>query len=244
MDKMESGPAAEATATEEDLRHTLVKHVAVALLGAAFAWAFWETRPEWDGEMRLWRAIGDASFMLLLATLAIGPLIRLWPRHARLLPWRRPLGIWFALFAAIHAYLVWDGWARWDLGRLFGFEDIPSARDGPLLVEPGFGLANLIGLVALLFALVLLATSSDRALRLIGPTAWKRIQRSVHVIFHLIVLHTAYFLFLHYEPSLASMVFRKNVPPPNWFQVPFLLLVAIVLLLQFAALIKDVRERR
>ena len=67
--------------------------------------------------------------------------------------------------------LIANGWARWSLRRFLGYEFIPElGREAR--IEPGFGLANLVGSVALLLALVLAATSSDRALRWLGRPAW------------------------------------------------------------------------
>jgi hypothetical protein len=68
-------------------------------------------------------------------------------------PWRHETGIWFGLMALLHAFLVWHGWARWDIWRFLGYEFIPEL-DRLVRLEPGFGLANLVGMVALIFTLV------------------------------------------------------------------------------------------
>lgn len=213
------------------------RHVVVLLVAGSLVGLFWASRPEWVADMRLWRAVGDAAFVLLAAALALGPVAKLSVSAARLLPWRRQLGVWAAVVATLHALLVISGWARWDLGRLFGFEYIPQlgyvAR-----WEPGFGLANLIGLVALGWLLVLAATSTDRALRGLGPAAWKWLQSGAYTVFHLSVLHSAYFLFLHYTLS-----FHKNAPEPNWFRLPLVVLGATVLVLQAVAFVSLVRRR-
>lgn len=214
----------------------MVRHLAIAALAGALVWAFWASRPTWDPEMRLWKAAGDAAFVLLLLTLMTGPLARLVRATAPLVMWRRQLGIWFAVVASIHGLLVVHGWARWSLRRFLGYEVIPQlGREARL--EPGFGLANLIGLTALAFALVLAATSSDRALRHLGP-GWKWLHHSALFIFYLSLLHAGYFLFLHYTVS-----FHKPVPPPDWFRVPFVALGAGLLGLQAAAFVQTVARR-
>ena len=226
-------------------RSGLARHLGVGLVSAFLAYAFWGSRMEWDAEMRLWRAVGDAALVLLALTLAIGPLAVLWRPAARLLAWRRALGVWFALTALLHAYLVWDGWARWSLSRLFGYEDLSAAGvTEPVMTEPGFGLANLVGLVALFLALVLAAVSSEKAMRILGPRAWKHIQQYAYVVFYLVGLHVAYFLFMHYELGLRNLVFQKGVPEPNWAQFWFVGLVGLVLALQAAAFVQTVRRRR
>lgn len=217
----------------------------VAGLASALTFVFWRSRMEWDAEMRLWRAVGDAAFALLALALAVGPLAMLSPGARGLLAWRRALGIWSTLTAALHAYLVWDGWARWSLRRLFGFQEIPL-QEGPTLVmtDPGFGLANLMGIVALFWGLVIAAVSSERAFRALGARSWKFIQQFAYVVFYLVGLHGAYFLFLHYNLSLTNLVFQKAVPAPNWFRFWFVGLALFVVCLQAAAFARVVVQRR
>lgn len=220
------------------------RHFAVAVVGAITVLLFWRSRMEWDPEMRLWKAVGDASFVLFALAMAIGPLGVLWKPATRLLVWRRALGIWFALLALFHAYLVWDGWARWSFSRLMGYEDLSaSGVPEPVLTMPGFGLANLVGLAALVLGLTLAAVSSERALRALGSRSWKHLQQYSYVVFYLVGLHGAYFLFLHYDLSLVNLVFRKAVTPPNWFRFWFLGAVGLVMLLQIAAFWSLVRRR-
>lgn len=217
----------------------LLKNTATALLGALLSYGFWLTRPEWDPEMRLWRAVGDAGLILLFLALVLGPLAKLWPRALGLLPYRRELGVWFGLFALLHTLLVLNGWARWDALRFLGYEFVPQLGRVARL-EPGFGLSNLLGLVAMIFALILMATSTDWAVRRLGGKAWKYLQLSSYTIFYLSSLHTAYFLFMHY-----TMSFHRQVPSdPNWFRWPFLALTLGVIALQVGAYLKGVVLRR
>lgn len=214
------------------------RHLAVAVVTALLVAAFWRSRMEWSPEMRLWKAVGDAAVVLLFASLAIGPAAKLWRSAARVLPWRRQVGIWAGITASVHAVLIIDGWAQWSVRRFLGFEFIPQlGREARL--EPGFGLANLVGLVALGWMLMLLATSSDRAVRLLGPPAWKWVHTGAHVVFYLVVLHTTYFLFLHYTIS-----FHRAPAPENWFRFPLLGLAAGVIALQWTAFMRTVRRRR
>lgn len=106
-------------------------------------------------------------------------------------------------------------------------------------LEPGFGLANLVGTVALVWALVLAATSSDRALRALGGPAWKWLHGTAHVVLYTALLHTAYLLFLHYSAS-----FHRAAPPPDWFRLPFLLLGTGVVLAQLVAFVATLRRRQ
>ena len=189
----------------------------MALCSVGLAGIFWSTRSDWVPEMRLWKAVGDAAYVLLLAALALGPIAKLIPSTRSWLRWRRQIGIWFALTATLHAFLIINGWARWSLRRFLGYEFVPQlGREARL--EPGFGLANLIGTVALVLALILAATSSDRVLRRLGRPAWTWLHRLTQTILVLSLLHGSYFLFIHFTES-----FHKATPPNlDWFRLPFL----------------------
>lgn len=230
--------AAKRESTLQPYGRASVRHVFVFLLAGSLLLAFWASRPEWSPEMRLWRAVGDAAVVLLFASLAIGPIARLCGPAGRSLAWRRQIGIWAAILAGIHAVLILDGWAQWSVRRLLGYELVPQlGREARM--EPGFGLANLIGLVALTWLLILLATSSDRALRYLGPPAWKWVHHGSYVTFYLVLLHSIYFLFMHYTLS-----FHRPPAPPNWFRWPLLLMGLLVLVLQWSSFWRTTRRRR
>ncbi|WP_454158945.1 hypothetical protein [Microbacterium lacticum] len=217
---------------------TVVRHISVGLIAVLLTALFWWSRMEWTPDMRLWRAVGDSAVVLLFAALAMGPAARLSAVAAGMLHWRRQVGIWAGLASVLHAVLVIDGWAKWSVQRFLGYEFVPQlGRE--VRLEPGFGLANLIGLVAVLWLLVLLATSSDRAVRLLGGRSWKWLHGGANVVFYLAVLHSAYFLFLHYTAS-----FHRAVPDANWFRFPMLGLAVVLLLLKWAAFFSTVRAGR
>ncbi len=228
-------------------KNVLARHVACAVLAGALTFVFWETRPQWSADMRLWRAFGDAAFMMLIVTMALGPLSRVWPKARPALRWRRPFGVWFALTALVHAYLVWDGWARWSIRGFLGYEELPIQEGVTewVLTQPGFGFSNLVGLTALIFAVLLLATSSDWALSQLGGKAWRQLHRASNIVFWLVALHSGYFLFLHYELNLRMLVLTGGMPPdPNWFRFPFLVLVLTVVILKAIAYAMKVHEYR
>ena len=54
----------------------------------------------------------------------------------------------------------------------------------------------------------------------------------------LIVLHTAYFMYVHFQD------FHRRTPDPNWAQLPFAVLVAVVALLQLFAFLKTLKKKR
>ncbi len=119
----------------------------------------------------------------------------------------------------------------------FGYALHPTAGVYVML-NHGFGLANVIGIVALVYGMVLALVSNDWSQRKLGGSAWKFLQQGAYVLWMLILVHTAYFLYLHFQD------FHKQVPAPNWVQFPFIGLVVAVTLLQFAAFFKTWRSRR
>lgn len=214
-----------------------MRHVWVVLLAIAAVLAFAASRAEWS-PMHLWnRAVGDASLLLLALAMMAGPLARLWPRARRFLPWRRELGVWGTLLAVVHTLIILQGWLQWDLIRLFGYELHPILGQYVML-QQGFGLANVVGVVALIYGAVLAVSSNDRSQTLLGGSVWKFLQQGAYVLWALVLTHTAYFLYLHFQD------FHRQVPDPNWLQMPFAGLVALVAALQVAAFCKTWRTKR
>ena len=204
------------------------RHLVVILLAVAGTALFLYSRAQWS-EMHRWnRAIGDVSLVLVAMAMMIGPLSRLWRGFSRLLPYRRELGIYAVLLAFIHATIILIGWVNLDLMRLIGFEFHPGLQQY-VMFQQGFGLANLIGVLALLYGAILAITSNDASMRWLGNSVWKFVQRGTYVLWWLSVVHTAYFLFIHFVD------FHRPTPEPNWFQWPFVGLVGTVMILQIAA---------
>ena len=215
----------------------VVRSLLVGVIVLFLIFVFWFAHYEWDDEMRLWRSFGDAGYSLLFITLIIGPLSKLWLRSNFLLLWRREFGIGFAIMAITHGVLIANGWANWDVAKFFGYEFVPQL--GRIVrLEPGFGLANLIGFVAVLWIAVLAFTSSDKAMKWLGASSWKWIHTGSITIFYLVAIHSAYFLFIHYTES-----FHKTVPPESTFVIPFIMMSVIVLVLQISAYIKVVKSK-
>lgn len=213
------------------------RHLAVLLAAGLGAYVFMESRAEWSQMHRWNRALGDMSLVMVALSLSIGPLARLWKTFRPAIPWRREIGIYGVLLGAVHTVVILDGWVEWDLIRLFGYEMHPQTGLYVML-QHGFGLANAIGILALLYGTVLALSSNDWSQRLLSGSIWKFLQQGAYVLWMLIVIHTAYFLYLHFQD------FHRKVPDPNWAQIPFAVLVGLVILLQLAAFLKTWRTRR
>lgn len=219
------------------IQHVVIRHMIVGTVTIIICIGFWFSRLDWDPEMRLWRAVGDAGWMVFWFSLIVGPLARVWTKSKGLVPWRREAGIWFGLIIFLHVFLILNGWILWDVMRFFGYEWIDQfgryAR-----IEPGFGLANMVGMLAFIWAMILTATSTDWAVNRLGITAWKWLHNGAYIIFYLTVAHVLYFFFIHYTIS-----FHRSIPPnPNWFRYPFIILSLSVPMIQGLAFIKSVGQ--
>ena len=204
-------------------RHCLVVGLAVALVALALA-----SRAEWSPMHRWNRALGDASLVMVASAMAIGPLSRLWRPFALVVPFRRELGVYSIVLALAHALVIILGWVELDLLRLLGLEFHPRLQRY-VMVQHGFALANVVGILAFIYGTVLAGTSNDASMRTLGPTIWKFVQRGTYVFWWLVVMHTGYFLFIHF------LSFHREIPEFNWAQWPFLAVVLAVVFLQFAA---------
>ena len=207
------------------------RHLVCIFLAVLGTYWFLLSRSEWS-EMHRWnRAVGDMSLVMVAMAMSIGPLSRLRAGFRGWIPWRRELGIYGVVLGLIHVIVILAEWVEWDLVRLFGYEFHP-VLDRYVMVQHGFGLANVIGILALLYALALALSSNNWSQRMLGAMVWKFLQQGAYVYWILIVVHTAYFLYLHFQD------FHRQVPDPNWAQLPFAVLILLVLFLQSAAFMK------
>ena len=116
---------------------------------------------------------GDWALRLILITLAITPASRLL-RHPRLISARRTLGVASAAYAVAHLLLfVLD--QKLDLLKV--------------ATEIVLRIYLMIGFMALAGLLVLAATSTDSAVRRLGPARWSALHRVVYVVALLAAVH-------------------------------------------------------
>jgi len=216
-------PSLKRKATDWKIRH-LRSLVLATVLVLIFGWL----RPDWSPMHRWNRAFGDASLVLLAMAMAIGPLARLWRPGTVLLQWRREIGIWGFAAGLVYGGFILVGWVDWEWQRIFGLQLHPGLLQY-VMVEKGFGLANAIGILALIYALALALMSNDLSQRWMGMSVWKFMQQGAYILWILVLGHTAYFLYVHFVD------FHRQTPEPNIVQWPFFFLVLIVFLLQMTA---------
>jgi methionine sulfoxide reductase heme-binding subunit len=129
-------------------------------------------------------ATGYLATALLAFTLLVGPLNLLLRRANPLSSYlRRDLGIWVVIFAAIHVVLAF----REAYRGAFSFVGFFVADGAP--ITSSFGVGNWTGLAALAIGAGLLAISTTRAVRELGPARWKSLQRLNYTVFGLVLVH-------------------------------------------------------
>ncbi len=173
-------------------------------------------------------ALGRASFVLLFLVMIIGPIMRIKKPSENALPliapwsWRGELGIWFALLGLGHFIIVL-------LDRPFN-----------ALIKiggSGFGLANLLGLAALIWALFLMFTSFNKVIMYLGVTSWRWLHSFTNVVFYLVSAHFIYFQFFSTYGDIG----------PDWFGYMAVAMAGTIIILQltgFAVAVKKYRSEQ
>lgn len=201
-----------------DTRNTFTQHLIVGIFALGLTYMFNALLSvEWP------TAFGRVSFILLFLTLLIGPAMKLRKPIKASSPleipwtWRGELGIWFFLTGLVHFIIIWSERPFTELIRIGG---------------SGFALANLMGLVALLLALLLTAASFRKVILYLGVESWKWLHSMTYVVFYLISGHYMYFQFFSTYGEVG----------PDWFGYMAVIMTLLIIVLQFAAFIKTVAK--
>jgi methionine sulfoxide reductase heme-binding subunit len=171
--------------------------------GLPLAWIVWlavgdglSAEPVRDIEHRL----GTLAVQFLIATLAVTPLR--WA-GVNLVRYRRAIGVWAFFYVALH----FTTWVWLDMGLRW----TEIAAD---LVKRPYIIVGMIGLVALV---PLAATSTNRAIRSMGPVAWRRLHRLTYVaalagVIHWLMLVKVWtFEPLFYAACVAALVTARVI---------------------------------
>jgi nitrite reductase/ring-hydroxylating ferredoxin subunit/DMSO/TMAO reductase YedYZ heme-binding membrane subunit len=133
------------------------------------------------------RAFGSASFLMLTAILAIGPLTRLDRRFLPLLYNRRHFGVLVFCVAFTHFWFMIDWYLAQDALPSLGKELSTWADYGKFI---GFQF-KVLGIAGLLVLLVMAATSHDFWLSFLTPAVWKALHMGIYVAYGLAVMHVS-----------------------------------------------------
>jgi sulfoxide reductase heme-binding subunit YedZ len=203
-----------------DAKNTLRQHLIVGIFSVGLAFIF---RFLLDISWSV--SFARVSFFLLFLVLAIGPIMRMKKFVKKLLPnfiplsWRGELGIWFFITSLAHFVFVLLRSPLSELIKIGG---------------SGYGLTNLIGLIALVWALFLAATSFGKVIVFLGVDLWKKLHSLTYVVFYLVAVHFIYFQFFS----------TYGVIGPDWFGYFAVVMTVIVIIIQIIAFILTVTKYR
>lgn len=145
---------------------------------APIAWLAWgavtnNLGPDPTGAIAF--ATGKTTLRLLVITLAISPLRRIWPRLSWLIKFRRMLGLFAFFYATVHMLTYVALYAGFNVSLMLS--DIANRR---------FITA---GVAAYLLLIPLAATSSAWAIRKLGGKRWNRLHMLIYPAAILGVIH-------------------------------------------------------
>jgi methionine sulfoxide reductase heme-binding subunit len=156
---------------------------------------------------RLTTATGYVALALLALTLLIGPANLLLRRRNPVSSYlRRDVGAGTAVFSGVHVIASLKVHGSGQIGDFLHF----FVADGSPL-RNSFGLGNWTGLAALVIVAVLLALSSDAALRKLKAKSWKRLQRLNYALFALVIVHAFFYGALLRETSPYTILLGLGV---------------------------------
>tara|TARA_Y100000310_G_scaffold315268_1_gene365604 strand:+ start:753 stop:1439 length:687 start_codon:yes stop_codon:yes gene_type:complete len=193
-----------------DAKNTLSKHLVVGILSIGLAFIL---RFLLDNSWSV--SFARVSFFLLFLVLAIGPIMRMKKSTGLLfyftpLSWRGEIGIWFFITGLAHFVFVLMRRPLSELIKIGG---------------SGYGLTNLLGLIALVWALFLAATSFGKIIKFLGVDLWKKLHTMTYVVFYLVAAHFIYFQFFSTYGEVG----------PDWFGYLAVALTIIIIVMQVTA---------
>jgi methionine sulfoxide reductase heme-binding subunit len=147
---------------------------------------------------------GYVGVIFLAAALIIGPLNILRGESNPLSTYlRRDIGIAAAIFAVAHTIVGLQIHMSGDFAQYF-FQRKANGQVGVVRFD-AFGIANHLGLIAVLTSIVLLTISNNLSLRNLGPRRWKGIQRYAYLAAGLAVVHgLVYQIIEHRQPAFIA----------------------------------------
>ena len=183
------------------IRRLWTHHLFLLVATTFTVFCLYVTRPYRDVITRLSFSTAYPALLLLVITLWIGPwnLFR-GKRTPISSDLRRDIGIWAGILGILHTaiglcvHLRGRPWLYFVYQRSEG-HTFPLRHDI-------FGFANETGLIATIVLLLLFLTSNDYALRRLGTSRWKQLQRWNYVLFLFAFLHT-----------IAYQTMEKQHPP-------------------------------
>jgi sulfoxide reductase heme-binding subunit YedZ len=194
----------------------LKQHVLLAILTALLLWLCHSSIPGKDPKFLWSMATGYTSFILLGATLILGPLRVMQKRNNPVSSdLRRDVGIWCGFTGIAHVIVG----IQVHMGNIWLYFVKPIADTDQFRLRADlFGTANYVGLAATLILLVLLLLSNDVSLRLLRPMRWKRLQQSSYVLLLFVFAHGVMYQVIEKRNTSLVVVYACLLVMPMVFQ--------------------------
>lgn len=182
----------------------LARHAKLAAFSLLVGTAVWTLATHRSTAQGLSLASAYAGLVLLAVALALGPInvLRRRPQPVST-DLRRDVGIWAALFGIGHTIVGLQVHANGEFTRYF----LPTSGTHFGLRTAVFLTANYLGMSAAVLLLVLMLVSNDLALRKLGVSKWKLIQRSAYVVVATVVFHGALYQISEKRTAWLVIVF-------------------------------------
>ena len=162
--------------------------VLLLMIAIGIAFAVYMLLPRQPALHRISIGTGFVSVIFVAAALTIGPL-NILRRVSNPLStyFRRDIGIMAGIFAIMHTIVGLQVHMGGDFVRYF-FQKKANGEVDAVRFD-AFGIANHLGIIAVLIIVVLVGISNNVSLRKLGPRRWKEIQRYIYVAAGLVVIH-------------------------------------------------------
>lgn len=182
----------------------LARHAKLALVSLSIGAVVWKLSRHRSVAQGLSFATAYAGVVLLAVALALGPMnvLRRRPNPVSA-DLRRDVGIWAALCGIAHTVAGLQVHMHGEFARYF----LPAPGTRMDRGAAVFLTANWLGMTGAILLLVLMSISNDIALRKLGVSKWKLLQRSSYVVLAVVVVHGILYQVQEKRDTLLVIVF-------------------------------------
>lgn len=199
-------------------RQRIINNIVIAIVSVILLLAIYFMIGSKHTLFRWCVATAYAGLILLAATLLTGPVNVLFDRKNPIsTDIRRDLGAWSAVISIAHVVIG----LQMHFGNMLYYFFHPPAEGSKDLVFRWdlFGFSSHTGLIATVIFILLLITSNDLSMRIMGIKRWKAFQYTNYILFVMVVAHSILYLIIIKRPLPYSITFTVVVAITVAFQL-------------------------
>jgi len=203
-------------------RRRIFSNIVIILVSAVLLLAIYLMVQSNHTPFRWCVATAYTGLILLAVTLLTGPVNVLFGRQNPIsTDIRRDIGFWSAVISIVHVVVG----LQLHMGNMlyYFFRPVGEAKNLVLRWDT-FGFANHTGLIATIILILLLVTSNDLSMRILGAKRWKAVQYTNYLLFALVATHSIIYL----------VILKRSMH----YSIPFAVVVIIVVVLQLTGFCK------